>query len=85
MADDLKLSSADQAMVMSWLNRKWAGTKQCVICAHNNWTVAEHLVTPTVTKPGGGMIVGPSYPSVIVICTTCGNTHFFNYNLIQKG
>ncbi len=28
---------------------------------------------------GGGLIVGgPTYPQVMIVCTVCGNTKYFN-------
>lgn len=63
---------------MEWLNKWWRGPKDCPICGHNNWGISESV---TEVRPYTGapfMVSGGVYPLFLVVCGTCGYTHFFN-------
>ena len=82
MTGDGKLSEPDRLKAISWLNTRWHGTK-CDVCGHNSWTISEHLVMPVAFTPGVFSIGGPTYPHVMVTCTNCSQTKFFNAVLMK--
>lgn len=66
------------------LNELIPNAGNCQACGRAGTVgVGEHLVTPTVTNPEGGLIVGgASYPQVMLHCTNCGFIRYFNYVLL---
>jgi hypothetical protein len=72
------MSAAEKAEVMKWLNEKWVTSKHCPICAHNNWIISDHFMTPMVMSGGNVEIGGASYPQFTLVCSNCGFTHHFN-------
>ncbi len=71
-------AKVDKANVQEWLQEKWTGLKTCPISGDNNWTIGDYLVQPMTYSAGGLTLGGPGYPMVMVICSTCGYTVFFN-------
>lgn len=84
MPDDQgKLSEDDRATVNQWLESRWKDAR-CHVCRENSWTIGGHTVAPLRTTPQGGVgIGGVLYPQVMVICTNCGNTVYFNAALMK--
>lgn len=77
MADEL--TPKEKEIALAWLNEKWVTDKGCPICTSNQWRIGDALVAPMNSTPGGGvMIGGPTYPQLMLICTNCGHTHYFN-------
>lgn len=65
------LTEAQKNKVISHLRNR-APSFVCPACRQNNFSVAEHLVAPTVMGPNGEMFLGgASYPMVQVVCTNC--------------
>lgn len=56
----------------------------CPLCQHSEWTVADGFTVfplgPTSNKLELG--AGPVMPSVVLVCTTCGNSHFLNAKVL---
>jgi len=78
-----ELTEEQMEQFQSWLAERWTGTKECPICATNNWTLGSHLVSPTIYRSGGGLVIGGlAYPLAMIICSNCGYTNFFNAVLI---
>jgi hypothetical protein len=70
----------DRGKVTEWLNEKWRGSKKCMICGENDWSIGD-----TASRLGpyyhvGGMVMGggPIYPLIVVTCINCGYTMLFN-------
>lgn len=84
MGDESSINPTNKKIIIDWLNKHWLGAKTCNICGHNNWSISDHVVAPLISHAGGINIGGPTYPNVLVICNNCGNTHFFNWALIEK-
>ncbi len=74
------LSKEDKTKFVSWLNeRRPSDELVCTVCGKTDWILGDHLVAPPVTTIGGGVYIGgPAYPNFLLVCTSCGNTHFFN-------
>ena len=71
MDDDMKKKA------LAWIEcRKTIRTCDC--CGNNSWTFGEDIVTTPILSGGGMVIGGKSYPHVMLICNSCGNTKFFN-------
>lgn len=81
MTDDTKekfFSKEKREIALKWIKEK-APRLDCECCGKGSWTLAEDLVTPTVLSKGGGIVLGgPTYPSIMIICNNCGNTKLFN-------
>lgn len=61
------------------LNAKVPNGGVCRICGKGPVNIAPHIVTPPVWNAGGGFSFGgPSYPQVMTICSSCGNTQYYN-------
>lgn len=82
MADQYQLSEKAKKKITDWLNERWLGLKQCPICRKNTWTIVDDLVSPNISRDGGLVIGGTSYPQVMVICGNCAHTLYFNAVMI---
>ena len=81
VADPSELSQEDQQHIIAWLKEKAAegGEVVCSVCKHIDWGLNIHLVAPPRTTIKGGMLMGGvAYPHIMLTCTNCGNTLFFN-------
>lgn len=77
--DEGNLSAEDKAEIQKYLDEKWTGQKECPACNSNNWLVGDDFVTPIILGKGGGLMLGgTTYPQFMLICSTCGYTHYFN-------
>lgn len=73
------LTGEQKKAIADKLNQLWQGAKQCPVCGQAQWTVGDHLVTPTTLGPNNSVMLGGlSYPQVMVISNACGYTMFFN-------
>jgi hypothetical protein len=81
VADDpAALTQEQKDRIVAWLKARGA-PRACAACGHNNWTMANHLVSPPLHRVSGGggfMFGGPAYPQAMVICANCGHTVYFN-------
>lgn len=84
MADSKgKLSELDKKAVWAWFDHHWSIGRSCPISGGNSWTVADHLVAPPVVDAAGKVQSGGgSYPQVMMVCTECGYTRYFNAVLV---
>lgn len=78
MVDAIKLAKDQKKKIQEWLEEKWTAPPGCPVCQTTNFTIADHLVTPTILADGGMMLGGPSYPQALLICDNCGHTRYFN-------
>lgn len=68
-----------QQKALKWLEEKWPKAKrQCEICGNEHWTLAGDLITPLAFSAGNINLGGNSYPSVLLLCSSCGNSKVFN-------
>jgi ribosomal protein L33 len=84
-----KLSQDEKDKILDWVKTKASQTSPytafeqrknlcCQVCGSQNWTIAEHLVTPTVLNVTGVGLMNPYYPQAMLICTECGSTVYVN-------
>jgi DNA-directed RNA polymerase subunit RPC12/RpoP len=71
------LSDEEIAKIGKWLNEKTSENLVCPSCKHKEWSIVGHVVIPLIY--GDGAYIGPqAYPQIMVACTNCGHTMFFN-------
>jgi len=76
------LTPEEHARAKAWVD-KHAPDLTCAVCGSQKFILAEHLVTPNLTRTTGGfMIGGVAYPQVMVICSVCAHTLYFNAGVI---
>lgn len=65
-----------QKKAIEWLNKYWV-RRECEICRNSNWSVADFFATPL--RCGKDIEIGGRIlPQLVVTCTKCGNTKYFN-------
>jgi hypothetical protein len=73
------LDEQKKKIILEWLDKKWPTFKRvCEICNASTWSLSEDLIAPTPFLGGSIVLGGRSYPQVMIICTSCGNTKYFN-------
>lgn len=61
------------------IQEKTGGQKPCSICGRQQWSVSTQFTAVTVSNdPRAIQLGGTILPSVPIICSHCGNTHFLN-------
>ncbi len=70
----------DREKAEEWLTSQWSGLKECPICQQNIWNMPNELVSVNEYRGAGVMALGStaSFPFVMVVCSFCGYTMFFN-------
>jgi len=77
--EDMKLDQDQMNQIMAFFDKNWPEPKTCPVCQHVDWTLAPNVYE--VREFHGGGVFGTSgsiVPFIIVSCTNCGNTRFFN-------
>jgi hypothetical protein len=76
---DGRLTDDEKQKILDWFTTRGSTDHRCPVCNHDNWDVGEHFVQP-VTLGDKYMIQlsGYGYPQVMIICTQCAHTQFFN-------
>lgn len=82
------LTQDERAKIASILKERGA-PKSCECCGKDEWSLGDHLVTPQGLARAADhlrMALGdPFYPSVLLICTNCGNTKLMNLSILGVG
>ncbi len=73
-----KLSPEEKEKVKEWLEEKWKASNLCPVSHDNNWVIGDYTVTPINFSSTGTILGGPISPQVMLICSTCGYTLYFN-------
>jgi len=73
-----RLSEDEIKKIDEWFKAKWNPSYACPISGHTSWQIGEHLVVPPSLGATGIALSGPVYPQVMVLCSGCGFTLFFN-------
>jgi hypothetical protein len=68
------------AEIIEALKKLIPGDPKCPLCGHSQWAIQEGTFgfSHSVEIPGAAMHVSRAMPSVALVCTICGNTHFIN-------
>lgn len=53
----------------------------CPFSGHSSWTIAEEFVTVVPLK-NRGIVIGNSYPAVMLACTGCGYMALFSAKIL---
>jgi hypothetical protein len=70
--------------ISNWLDLKWSKDKRnCEICNTNKWSISDDIVAPIIIENNGLNLGGKTYPQVMLICSNCGNTKYFNVALMN--
>jgi hypothetical protein len=65
--------------IIERLEERTKGSKPCSVCGQDDWMVQAKFAAITLTKDANRLVLGgESMPTVPLICTNCGNTHFLN-------
>ena len=68
--------SEDQAeLVITAINEKLGGDLICPVSGDSHWELQENLAFIPAHK---GVVGAPMYPTVVLLCETCGNTVLLN-------
>jgi len=70
------LSESDKEKIISWMRTK-AVSARCQLCGSTNWSIADHLVAPSVANAAGIGLGQYQYPQAMLI-SECGQTVFLN-------
>ena len=67
------------------VNTKIAAAGDCPTCGKSGAVqIAGHLVTPIATTLGGSIqLQAANYPQVMLLCTNCGFTRYFNAIILR--
>jgi hypothetical protein len=57
----------------------------CPICGQNNWDIGEDFVSIGTADVLGVLTEGKYLPSIVLVCTTCGNQQFMNLVALGLG
>jgi hypothetical protein len=71
------LSSSEKQKIMDWVKSKARMRIECPLCLSNNWTVANHVVAPSVVNGSAVGMGAYPYPQAMLI-SECGYTLFVN-------
>jgi predicted nucleic-acid-binding Zn-ribbon protein len=73
------LDNEQTKKVIANFDKTWAGPKVCPVCKHEDWVIAER-VYELREYHGKGVFEtsGSVIPFIVISCTYCGNTRFFN-------
>lgn len=84
---DARLSQSEKQKIADWLNSRNSFGVDCPVCRSRQWSIADHVVAPSLVNAGGvGLGVYP-YPQAMVI-SECGYTMYLNLvaiGVVEKG
>ena len=75
--DEVKLPPWKEKFI-EFVNGKVPGAGVCKECNQKSISVSDDMVVSPIFANGGVAFGGPSYPQIMLVCTNCGNTRFFN-------
>ena len=73
-----KRTKFDLTKAVEWLDKHWGGEWACPICGNSEWTGEDTPMEIRSFKEGRMAATGPVIPLLVITCSTCGNTLFFN-------
>lgn len=87
MADDKgdKAEFAWHEAAIKRLNERVPNAGTCPACDEKKVTMGRYLVTPlTTTRGGTPVLTGTQYPQLMLLCSNCGFTRYFNHILLME-
>lgn len=77
--EDMKLSPENQVKIKDWLDIHWKKPRVCDLCRNTSWFISDKLATLNTADTAGNFVLGSgSFPLVVLVCTSCGNSKFVN-------
>ena len=73
-----KVIKFDFSRAVEWLDKHWGADWHCPICGNSDWMGEEQVMELRPFNEGRLGGPGPVIPLFVIICSTCGNTLFFN-------
>ena len=75
----MALSPEQNAAILAKLQEK-VKRPRCALCGSETWSVNDGgiVMLPLQDSFEGRVLRGPASPSVLIVCTNCGNTHLLN-------
>ena len=70
--------SLDIEKANEWLDRHWKADRLCPVCGNSTWLGEEQVMELRPFNQDRLGAPGPVIPLLVIICSTCGNTLFFN-------
>jgi hypothetical protein len=77
-----KLTQSDMQKAQAWLVEKWKN-RSCPFHGPTNWEIGQYVIGTVTFSTEGLKIGGPTYPMLVITCSTCGHAVFVN--AIQVG
>lgn len=74
---DGQLTKEEKKTATGWIEDK-TPRLGCPACKQSHFTLGDHLVTPMMYTGSGITIGGPAYPQLMVICSNCSYTLYYN-------
>jgi hypothetical protein len=71
------LSQSEKEKIVDWLRNKRPLGIECPLCYSKNWTVADHVVSPSLVNVSGIGLGAYPYPQAMLI-SECGHTVYLN-------
>ena len=71
----------EKQKISEWINKKCRNMK-CECCGSKIWNLNEHIIAPVNVQNGSLALGGSMTPQVILTCSNCGNTKYFNAVMI---
>jgi hypothetical protein len=75
------LSTSEKQKIADWLNGKNSFGIDCPVCHSKKWSIADHVVAPSLTNAAGIGLGAYPYPQAMVI-SECGYTMYLNLVVI---
>lgn len=74
-----KLTPAEAQTALGWLRSHWGPNRPCPFHDEpTNWEIQDTMIQTLPYTGGGVRIGGPTFPLLVVVCSTCGYTVFVN-------
>jgi hypothetical protein len=81
--ENYELTQDQKLKAKNWLDLKWSPTGfRCEVCQANSWDIGPMAVEIRPFTKGAIIINGMVYPMLMVLCTNCYNTKFFNATIM---
>ena len=72
----MKLTEEHKNVAINKIAQLWKGSKECEICGEEKWSLADNIFS--ITQFASTETEKQMYPVVVLTCSNCGNSKFFN-------
>jgi hypothetical protein len=71
------MKEEEKQKVVKWINEKCPNMK-CECCGTKQWNLQDNIIAPPNIQNGSIAVGGNMTPQIMLICSKCGNTKYFN-------